>query len=43
MLNKLPLADQEAKWFMRTFFDDEIALTEPSIAKELYENALFLH
>ena len=43
MLNKLPLTDQEAKWIMRTFFDDEIALAEPSIAKDLYHNALFLH
>jgi hypothetical protein len=43
MLRKIKISKQTAKWFMRTFFDDEIVLADPSIANELYENSLFLH
>ena len=41
--HQFPLAYQEANCFMKTFFDDEIALTGPSIAKELDENAQLMH
>ena len=43
MLQKISLSNNVAKWFMKTFFDDEIVLVEPSIAEELYQNSIFLH
>ena len=43
MLNKICLSQDSLKWFMRTFFDDEIVLSHPSIAEELYQNSIFLH
>ena len=43
MLNKISLTRNSLKWFMRTFFDDEIVLADPTIAEELYQNSIFLH
>ena len=43
MLNKISLSSSNFKWFMRTFFDDEIVLAHPAIAEELYQYSIFLH
>ena len=42
MLRKIKLT-KSGKWVMRTYFDDEIVLSEPQIAEELFKASLDLH
>ena len=42
MLSKVKLS-QSGSWFVRPFFDDEIGIADPIIAKELFEASLDLH
>ena len=46
MLSKIKMdceVSSKGSWFLRTFFDDEVYVTDPEIAQVLYETAIQLH